>query len=170
MQLPSNFHARAVAGEGITRLPASHGRGFENPGPITHQESSMNLRPALLLTSLLALPLVALSQAPAAPPEDGGPHAGHHGPPSPDRMAEHMQRKLGLDDKQTAQVRELMEDFHKDMQKLHDKHQAALKKVLTPEQLAKLDEMRSERHERFRSHRRKSGEAPAQSAPDAQSE
>ena len=130
----------------------------------------MTLRPALLLCSLLALPLIALSQPPAPPPEDAGPWAGHHALPSPDRVAEHLQHKLGLSDDQTARLRKQIEDYSKNMQKLHDKHEAAMKKILTPEQFARLEELHQERHEHFRSRMHKSGEQPTEPAPDEDSE
>ena len=119
----------------------------------------MRASSVLLLSSLLALPLVALAQAPAPPPQGGGAHERHHGPPSPERMAEHMQRKLDLNDEQTAKVRDLMEDFAAEMKQLHDRHEQALKKILTPEQLAKFEQMREERHER-RGERKRGGTPP----------
>jgi Spy/CpxP family protein refolding chaperone len=103
------------------------------------------------------------------PPPDGqmqGPmHAGPRGM-DPERRVEMLQRRLNLNDSQTAQVRQIFkeavaqmetiranaslapEDRRAQMMTLHQGEQSRLRAVLTPEQQAKYDAMQARMQER----------------------
>jgi Spy/CpxP family protein refolding chaperone len=113
------------------------------------------------------------------PPPDGqmqGPmHSGPRGM-DPERRIEMLQRRLDLNDSQTAQVREILkesraqtetiranaslapEDRRAQMMTLHQGEQARIRAVLTPDQQAKFDAMQ----ERMRERR---GDGGGESAP-----
>ena len=118
----------------------------------------MKLQRALILTALLGLPVAVLAQPPAPPPD--APSHGKHFPPSPERMTEHMSQSLGLDAQQATKLRALNQKHAADMKRLRDDHEKGLRQILTPEQWTKFEAMRTQRHERFREHR-KDPAAPA---------
>lgn len=109
----------------------------------------MNLRPALLLTALLTVPVAALAQ----PPGDA-PRHGMHSPPSPERLTERMSRDLGLDEAQSEKLRALNERHAADLKRLREDHEKGLRGILTPEQWTKFEAERDARHERMRERRR----------------
>lgn len=96
------------------------------------------MRLTLIPAAALAL---ALSGGVAAQPGMAGDEMPRH----MDRMAE----KLELTDTQRTQVAELMKAHHERMQAAREQLHEDLKKLLTPEQAAKLDAM----HERMGEHR-----------------
>jgi len=102
------------------------------------------------------------------PPPDGqmqGPMRGGRGM-DPERRVEMMQRRLGLNDSQTAQVRQILtesraqmetirtneqlgpQDRRAQMMTLHQGEQARIRAVLTPDQQAKYDAMQEKMRER----------------------
>jgi Spy/CpxP family protein refolding chaperone len=102
------------------------------------------------------------------PPPDGqmqGPMRGGRGM-DPEHRVEMMQRRLGLNDSQTAQVRQIFkesqaqmealrsnasmapEDRRAQMMTLHQGEQARIRAVLTPDQQAKFDAMQQRMRER----------------------
>jgi Spy/CpxP family protein refolding chaperone len=112
------------------------------------------------------------------PPPDGqmqGPMRGGRGM-DPERRVEMMQRRLALNDSQTAQVRQILtesraqaetirsnaqlgpQDRRARMMTLHQGEQARIRAVLTPDQQAKFDAMQ----QRMREHR---AEGEGESAP-----
>jgi Spy/CpxP family protein refolding chaperone len=116
-------------------------------------------RPTFLLAALAASAL-ALADQPSGPPP-GGPHRG--GPP-----IERLAQDLGLDASQTTQVKAIFDaqrarmdseraqleasgvrPSREEMQSKHQQMDAELRQqlsaVLTPEQLAKFEQMRSRR-------------------------
>lgn len=73
----------------------------------------------------------------------------------------HMLRGLDLTDEQKAQIRQIHERYHPQMQALHEQVRAEVQAVLTEEQRAELEAKRAERGdrmERMREHRRERGE------------
>jgi len=102
------------------------------------------------------------------PPPNGqmqGPGRGQHGM-DPERRVEQMQRRLNLNDSQTAQVRQIFTESHAQMETirsnaslapgdrraqmmtLHQGEQARIRAVLTPDQQAKFDAMQARMQER----------------------
>lgn len=69
-----------------------------------------------------------------------------------------MLRGLDLTDDQKAQIREIHERYHPQMQALHEQVRAEVQAVLTEEQRAQLEAKRAERMERMQQHRRERGE------------
>lgn len=113
----------------------------------------------------------ALAQQDAPPPppdgqqQQGPPAGGRHGW-DPDHRAEMMQKRLGLSDDQTAQVKAILVDSQIKMEALRSNtslapqdrraqaeamrqdQQAKVRAVLTPDQQAKFDQMQAMHHER----------------------
>ena len=58
-----------------------------------------------------------------------------------DRM-EMMDKKLDLTDDQKAKIKALRESFRDEMKAMHEKHQAAVSAILSPDQKAKFDKMK----------------------------
>lgn len=122
----------------------------------------------ILSTALtLALSATAAFAQQAAPPQDqaGAPHRHfHHGPPSPQKQAEFLSKKLNLTPAQTAQLEPIFADrdqkfqalrqntaltreqFHEQMKSIHESTEQQLAGVLTPDQLQQLKSMRHGRH------------------------
>ena len=117
----------------------------------------------------------AVAQQETAPPPP--PDQQQQGPPpngqmqgarhmDPERRVEQMQRRLDLNDSQTAQVRHIFADSHAQMEtirsnaslapedrraqmmSLHQGEQAKIRAVLTPDQQAKFDAMQAKMRER----------------------
>ncbi|MHB2015575.1 MAG: hypothetical protein ACYCW6_01375 [Candidatus Xenobia bacterium] len=70
-------------------------------------------------------------------PGPGGGPGGHHGGPID---------QLGLTDQQKQQVRSIMQAQHQKMRQLQQDTDNQLKQVLTPEQFAKLQQLRQQLH------------------------
>jgi protein CpxP len=74
-----------------------------------------------------------------------GGHGGDHHEKRLERMAE----ELKLTDVQKKQVGTIFKEQGEKFKVIHDETQARLAKVLTPEQLKKMEERRQERHEKW---------------------
>ena len=123
----------------------------------------------LLLLVALAFATAGTSFAQTAPA--AGPTMRAHrakGPKDPAKMADHragkMAKELGLNADQEAKVEQLMlarqqeaaalktkygadkKAGRVEMKAAHDRYEAQLKTILTPEQYAKLDKMKAEHH------------------------
>ena len=116
----------------------------------------------------------AVAQQETAPPpppdqQQGPPPNGQMQGPrhmDPERRMEQMQRRLDLNDSQTAQVRQIFTESHAQMEtirsnaslapedrraqmmSLHQGEQARIRAVLTPDQQAKFDAMQAKMRER----------------------
>ena len=97
---------------------------------------------------------------------------GHHGPKDPAKMADHragkMAKELGLNADQEARVEKLMltrqqestalkakygadrKAGRADMKAAHDRYEAQLKAILTPEQYAKFQAKKDEHHDKVK--------------------
>jgi len=62
---------------------------------------------------------------------------------APERRAEMMQRRLGLNADQTTQIKAIMVDGQAKMKALHQDQMAKIRAILTPEQVKKLDTMQA---------------------------
>jgi Spy/CpxP family protein refolding chaperone len=118
----------------------------------------MRLKSVLFLSTLLALPLFAAAQPPQ-PPDGPVPAAEHRGPPSPERMTEHLKRDLNLSDEQAAKMLAVHKQMAAEKKRMHDQHEKEMQKILTPEQWTKFQSLRKEHMERRRARR---------GAPDAE--
>jgi Spy/CpxP family protein refolding chaperone len=112
-----------------------------------------------------ALLLVAAS---AVARQDGGPHgdrSGHRGPPDAEMRVAKMTQMLDLTDEQSARLLVVMQDVDLERDALHDRIMEQMKPelcdlqlrteseintILTPEQLALLQEQKESRPERAR--------------------
>ncbi len=122
----------------------------------------MNIQPSLIAKIFVATMALASGVALADPPA-GGPPPGMHGPP-----IERLTQELGLNESQQAQVKQIFDAQRTKMEadraqyessgtrpsreEMHAKREQAdaeihqqLAAVLTPDQLAKFDEMRKRR-------------------------
>lgn len=130
------------------------------------------MKKTLALLAALAFATAGTSFAQTAPTADakvkthGG--KGGHGPKDPAKMADHkagkMAKELGLNADQEAKVEQLLLARQQEsaalkakyaadntagraeMKASHEKYQAQLKTILTPEQYAKFDKMKDEHH------------------------
>lgn len=129
----------------------------------------------LLLLATLALATAGTAFAQTAPVvkttgTDANQMARHYqkGPKDPAKMADHragkMAKELGLNADQEARVEKLLlareqettalkakygadrQAGRPDMKAAHDRYEAQLKTILSPEQFAKLDKMKAEHH------------------------
>ena len=137
--------------------------------------TSRMLRTAVVVLCGAGLSLgAAVAQQETAPPpppdqqQQGPPPNGMQGPRhmDPERRVEQMQRRLNLNDSQTAQVRQILtesraqmetirtneqlgpQDRRAQMMTLHQGEQARIRAVLTPDQQAKYDAMQEKMRER----------------------
>jgi Spy/CpxP family protein refolding chaperone len=130
------------------------------------------MKKTLVLLAALAFATAGTSFAQTAPAAGtkvkmhGG--KGGHGPKDPAKMADHkagkMAKELGLNADQEAKVEQLLltrqqegaalkakyaankDAGRAEMKASHEKYQAQLKTILTPEQYAKFDKMKDEHH------------------------
>lgn len=70
---------------------------------------------------------------------------GRMGPPSPEQMLAHMKENLQLTDAQVPQVKQILEQEMAKHEAARKEGRTALEKVLSKEQLQKLDQMREGR-------------------------
>jgi septal ring factor EnvC (AmiA/AmiB activator) len=110
------------------------------------------------------------SQAPSAPPAEGGRHWGHHHRPSVDQQMKHLTKALKLSDDQQTKVRSALEDQNKQMEQIrndsslsrddrfskmkqiHDSTNTQIKSVLNADQQNKFDEIQQKHQEHMRGH------------------
>ena len=129
------------------------------------------MKKTLALLAALAFATAGTSFAQTAPaPTKVKMHGGKggHGPKDPAKMADHkagkMAKELGLNADQEAKVEQLLLARQQEMTALktkygtdknagrtemkaaHDRYEAQLKTILTPEQFAKMDKMKAEHH------------------------
>ncbi|MCQ8103628.1 hypothetical protein NP590_05895 [Methylomonas sp. SURF-2] len=102
----------------------------------------------LIIALALALPLTVG----AFPGGHDGDFKGHKG----DRI-EHLAQKLDLSAEQKQQLQQVFEEQHAKREALRQETDQRLQTVLTPEQMAKFEDMKKERHEKWqkRHHERK---------------
>jgi Spy/CpxP family protein refolding chaperone len=128
------------------------------------------MKKTLALLAALAFATAGTSFAQTTPATAAQAHKGKggHGPKDPAKMADHkagkMAKELGLNADQEAKVEQLLLARQQETQALktkyaadknagraemkasHEKYQAQLKAILTPEQYAKFDQMKDEHH------------------------
>ena len=127
------------------------------------------MKKTLILLAALALTTAGTSfaqtTAPAAPTHQGHKGKGHANPAQKaDRQAGKLAKELGLTADQEARVEQLMlarqqettalkvkygadkKAARPEMKAAHERFQAQLKTILTPEQFAKFDQMKEEHH------------------------
>ncbi|MBO2007944.1 hypothetical protein [Hymenobacter negativus] len=129
------------------------------------------MKKTLALLAALAFATVGTSFAQTTPATAAAPmHKGKggHGPKDPAKMADHkagkMAKELGLNADQEAKVEQLLlarqqesaalktkyaadkNAGRAEMKASHEKYEAQLKAILTPEQYAKFDKMKDEHH------------------------
>ena len=126
------------------------------------------MKKTLVLLAALALTTAGTSFAQTAPAASPTMQARQHGPKDPAKMADHragkMAKELGLTADQEAKVEQLMlarqqegaalktkygtdrKAGRPEMKAAHDRYEAQMKAILTPEQFAKLDQMKAEHH------------------------
>ncbi|MDI1301589.1 MAG: hypothetical protein PSX71_06765 [bacterium] len=98
--------------------------------------TALNL-PALLRPLVLAtLALTFAGFAAARDNADDGQRP--DGPPSTAQMLEHMQQNLGLNDSQSSQVKQILEQERAKHEAAHKDAQQAMSKILTKEQQQKM--------------------------------
>lgn len=88
----------------------------------------------------LALPLTAA----AFPGGHDGGFKGHKG----DRI-EHLAKKLDLSNEQKDQLKQVFEEQQAKREALHQETEQRMQTVLTPEQMAKFEEIKKQRHEKW---------------------
>lgn len=96
---------------------------------------------------------------------DGHGHGGD-GPKNPEKHMEKMTENLGLSPEQRDKVKVLMDEHHarREAQRnaMHEEMRASLAKVLTPEQMAKFDQMHADRKDKSESKKDRKEERKAQ--------
>ena len=104
----------------------------------------MNPFPRISVVSrrLAAAGLALALTGPVLAQQGGGGPQRPDGPPSPERILERMQQELGLSNSQGSQVKQILEQERAQHDAAHKAAQQALAKVLTPEQMQKLQEGR----------------------------
>lgn len=94
----------------------------------------------LALALALALPLTAA----AFPGDEPGPD-GHHG-----RRIERLTKELNLTAEQKTKVEALFKEQHEKFKAIRDETKTRLGTILSPEQMAKMEEMKKQRQEKWR--------------------
>jgi len=137
------------------------------------------------LTGAAALAQQTQPTAPNNTPNANAPyHHHHHGPPSPEKQAEFISKKLNLSADKTAQLTPIFanrdqqmqalwqntsltpEQRHEQMRSIQQSTQQQLATVLTPDQLQQLKAMRHNHHGNWqRGPNGDNGQAPAPQAP-----
>lgn len=97
-------------------------------------------RKVITIALALALPLAAA----AFPGGHEGDFNGHKG----DRV-EHLAKKLDLSAEQKAQLKQVFEEQHAKREALRLETEQRMQTVLTPEQMAKFEELKKQRHEKW---------------------
>ncbi len=141
-----------------------------------------------LSAALVAVPVVAQTDAPPPPPGQaeggmgpgGGPHRG-----GPERHVEMMQRELNLTPDQTAQLKSIMAAEHSKMESLHSNpslsqadmrsqmmaiHQSSesqTRAILTPDQVTKYDAMQARMRARMQERQNGGDTMPPSGPPPA---
>jgi protein CpxP len=90
---------------------------------------------SILLALSLPLTAIALEE-----PQGGLPR--HHG-----QKIEHLTEELGLNTEQKVKVEAIFKEQKEKFKGIHAETRTRLQTVLTPEQIAKLDEIHKNRHE-----------------------
>ncbi|MDX1389771.1 MAG: hypothetical protein R3344_11315 [Acidobacteriota bacterium] len=86
-------------------------------------------------------------------------------PPGP-HPVEFMARHLDLDEKQEAEIRAILDETREQIETISLTSRDRIREVLTPDQLEKFDELRSQfRRRPGRRHRRSGGQPPPGGAP-----
>ena len=88
----------------------------------------------------LALPLTA-----AAFSIDKGDFEGHHA-----NRVEHLTKQLGLTAEQQTKVEAIFKEQEEKLKIIHEETHKRLQEVLTKEQIAKMDDMKKQRHEKWK--------------------
>jgi Spy/CpxP family protein refolding chaperone len=101
-----------------------------------------SLKISTLSRSVATVALALVLTGPALAQDGGNGPQRPDGPPSPERILEHMQQELGLSASQSTQVKQILEQERAQHDAAHQAAQQALAKVLTPEQLQKMQERR----------------------------
>lgn len=102
----------------------------------------------LLAAAVLSFGLAGASLAVASDYSKGR----HMGPPSPEQMLAHMKQNLQLTDAQVPQVKQILEQEIAKHEAARKDSRTALEKVLSKEQLQKLDQMRENHGKRGGKH------------------
>ncbi|HEY8157751.1 MAG TPA: hypothetical protein VIF10_03510 [Methylobacter sp.] len=87
----------------------------------------------------LALPLIV-----AAAPGDKGDFEGDHA-----NRVERLAKNLDLNAEQKSKVEVIFKEQHEKLKAIHEETRARLQAVLTKEQMTKMDEMKTQRHEKW---------------------
>ena len=93
-----------------------------------------------MIACVLSVPLIAF-----AVPEDQGGKGWHHGP-----NIERLTQELNLTDEQKSQLETIFKEQRAKHKALREEGKARMKEVLNDEQMAKMEEMRKNRHERWK--------------------
>lgn len=96
----------------------------------------MNTKIAIIALALI-MPLTVV----AFP---GGPHEGN-----PAERIEHLAKKLDLTAEQKTQLEQVFKEQHEKREALNAETHQRLQSVLNPEQLAKFEDMKKQRHEKW---------------------
>jgi protein CpxP len=94
--------------------------------------------------AIIALALIMPLTVAAFP---GGSHAGHEGNPA--ERVEHLAKKLDLTAEQKNQLERVFKEQHEKREALQAETHQRLESVLSPEQLAKFEDMKKQRHEKW---------------------
>ncbi|WP_150046036.1 Spy/CpxP family protein refolding chaperone [Methylomonas rhizoryzae] len=109
---------------------------------------------AIALAVTVPFAVIAASQT------EGEPNQYHRG----DRI-ERMTKELNLSDQQKTQLKDIFQQHHQKHEALRQELRQQLQTVLSAEQLAKFDEKRKNRHEKWR-HRPEEQDAPKERDAD----
>lgn len=107
----------------------------------------------IALALALALPVTVM----AGPGEKGG-YEDHHA-----ARLEHMTQELGLSADQKTKLEGVFNDSREKFKAIHEQMKKQIEGILTKEQLAKYQELKKQRHEKWKNQREG---ADAQKAPD----
>ena len=77
----------------------------------------------------------------------GSPNGGHEGNPA--ERVEHLAKKLDLTAEQKTQLEQVFKEQHDKREALQAETHQRLQSVLNPEQFAKFEEMKKQRHEKW---------------------
>jgi periplasmic protein CpxP/Spy len=94
----------------------------------------------IILALTLALPLTA-----TAFPGDKGDFEGHHG-----NRVERLTKQLDLTAEQKTKVEAIFKEQEEKLKVIHEETHKRLQEVLTKEQITKLDDLKKQRHEKWK--------------------
>lgn len=103
----------------------------------------------ILAAAILALPLTAFAY----------PGENDYGQPV-DHKLEHLNKMLQLSPEQKTKLEAIFKEQHEKFRAIHEESHSRIKAVLSPEQMAKMDEMRK-RHQEQRLEKREERRKPA---------